>query len=339
MSDIFLGPIGEQILRTIQGFSNPILDIYFGVVTTFGDTLPILIIIVLLYYTINKEFITRLIYVLIISKHFNLVAKAIFHNPRPYLYDPDFRVTTKFLGKQTVWGAGGFSFPSGHSQIHGSIWSYIFSRYHNYSMIVVGLVLLISIPISRSYLGVHWPGDIIVGVVFGILVSLVFIYIDNNYNVKIIELDDSKKIILGFGISMVLLILGFFALFLGSIIEFNEVISLTDLHFWNEADIGTYPGMLAGIVMGQVLEKKHVDFKTNNRTPKIFLIRPSLGLISVSVLYFCAKAFEDIAEGLQDSFIWSTTVASYIAYLFIAFFIAFVIPWSFTKIEVKLNNH
>ena len=62
MSDILLGQIGEQILQLIQGFSNPILDIYFGVVTTFGDTLPILIIIVLLYYTINKEFLTRLIY-------------------------------------------------------------------------------------------------------------------------------------------------------------------------------------------------------------------------------------------------------------------------------------
>ena len=337
MSDILLGQIGEQILQLIQGFSNPILDIYFGVVTTFGNTLPILIILVLLYYTLDKEFLTRLIYLLIFSAHFNTIAKAFFHNPRPFLHDPNFQVTTEILGKQTVWGADGFSFPSGHSQTQGTIWSYIFSKNRSYSMIIVGLVLLISVPISRSYLGVHWPGDIIVGVIFGILVSLAFIYIENNYNAKITELDDSKKIILGFGISIALLILGFFALFLGSIIEFNEVVSLTDPHFWNEADIGTYPGILAGIVIGQVLEKKYVDFKTNNRTLKIILIRSILGFITVAILYFGAKAFEDVAEGLQDNFIWSTTVANYIAYFFIAFFIAFVIPWLFTKIENKMN--
>lgn len=296
--DILLGQIGEQILQFIQGFSNPILDIYFGVVTTFGDTLPIIIILVLLYYTINKEFLTRLIYLAILSAHFNWVVKAFFHNPRPYLHDPNFRVTTEVLGKQTVWGAKGFSFPSGHSQTHGTIWSYIFSRYRNYSIIIAGLILLISVPLSRSYLGVHWPGDIIVGVVFGILISFAFIYLDNNYNEKIIQLNDSKKIILGFGVGIVLLILGFFALFLGSIIEFNEAISLTDPMVWNEANLGTYPGILTGMVLGQVLEKKHVDFKIKDRTPKIILIRSVLGFISVAVLYIVAKAFEDVAEGL-----------------------------------------
>ena len=163
------------------------------------------------------------------------------------------------------------------------------------------------------------------GVVFGFLISFAFIFLDKNYNEKIIQLADSKKIILGFGAGIVLLILGFFALFLGSIIEFNEAISLTDPMIWNEANLGTYPGILTGMVLGQVLEKKHVDFKIKDRTLKIILIRSILGFMSVAILYFAAKAFENVAEGIQDNFIWSTTIANYIAYTFIAFFIAFVI--------------
>ncbi|MHA1205946.1 MAG: hypothetical protein ACTSSO_00080 [Candidatus Hodarchaeales archaeon] len=36
MSDFILGPLGESLIRLIQDLSNPIFDLYFGVVTTLG---------------------------------------------------------------------------------------------------------------------------------------------------------------------------------------------------------------------------------------------------------------------------------------------------------------
>jgi membrane-associated phospholipid phosphatase len=333
MSDLILGPLGEQILQSIQNFSIPILDLYFGVVTTFGDTLPIIIIIVLLYYTINKEFMSRLFYLLIFSAHFNYIVKIFFHNPRPYLYDSSYRVTTNVLGKQTVWGAKYYSFPSGHSQTQGALWGYIFSKYRNYSIILIGLILLISVPLSRSYLGVHWPSDVIVGVIFGIFLSLLFIYLDKNYGEKVTQLNDSKKIILGVITSISILILGIIVFFLGTLFTFNETISFTDPQAWNNANLGNYPGILAGVVIGQVLEKKHIDFKIKGREPKSILVRTVLGFILVVILYFGTKAIENIAETFQGNFIWITTLTNYFSYLIIAFSIAFIIPWLFTKIE------
>ena len=150
MTDFILGPLGESIIRIIQNLSNPILDLYFGVVTTLGDSLPILIILVLLYYTVNKGFISRLITFLILSVHLNHIAKVFFHNPRPYLYDSEFQVTTNTLGKETVWGAKGYSFPSGHSQTQGAVWGYVFPKIKNLSLYIFGSILLISIPLSRS---------------------------------------------------------------------------------------------------------------------------------------------------------------------------------------------
>ncbi|MHA2167227.1 MAG: hypothetical protein ACXAAT_15330, partial [Candidatus Hodarchaeales archaeon] len=75
MSDFILGPIGESLIHLIQDLSNPIFDLYFGVVTVLGDTLPTLIVLVLLYYTYNKDFLSKIVYLLIFSAHFNRVTK------------------------------------------------------------------------------------------------------------------------------------------------------------------------------------------------------------------------------------------------------------------------
>lgn len=337
MSDFILGSLGEFLIRLIQDLSNPIFDLYFGVVTTLGDTLPILIILVLLYYTFNKDFISRMMYLLVISVHVNYIVKIFFHNPRPYLYDSDFQVTTDALGKTTSWGAKGYSFPSGHSQTQGAIWGYLFSKFRNNFLYIFGSIFIISIPLSRSYLGVHWPSDIIVGTLFGIFIAIMFIKFENRYSHQINNWSDIKKISVGFLVSFCLILIGLFSFFMGTIIPFNDAISLNDPIVWIQLDIGTYPGILAGIVIGQVLEKKYVNFNTDERNKKKTSLRVILGVISVVVLYLGAKVIDKAAETVQNDILWITQVTNYASYFVIAIFIAFCIPWIFDKIEKRLN--
>ena len=334
MSDLILGALGEQILYFLQGLQNMIFDLYFGVVTTLGDTLPILIIVVLLYYTVDKEFIVGLIYLLIFSAHLNNAAKVLFHNPRPFVYNAqEFQVTTDVLGKQTVWGADGFSFPSGHSMTQGSFWGYVLPKIRNTLVLGVGILLLITIPLSRSYLGVHWPSDIIVGVLFGGILAWIFTKFENRYRTEISSWSDSRKIFVGIIASLVLIAVGFLSFFFGTLIPLNQSISMSDPAVWLETDLGTYPGILAGFIIGQVLEKKHVNFSTDNMNRGKAVIRTIIGIISVLVLYLISKAVDNIAEGFQDEILWITSAASYITFFIIAFFIAFIIPWLFSKIE------
>ena len=334
MSDLIFGALGEDILLFLQTLQNMIFDLYFGVVTTLGDTLPILIIVVILYYTVDKDFINGLIYLLILSAHLNGVAKIFFHNPRPFVYSAqEFQVTTKVFGKETIWGAGGYSFPSGHSMTQGTTWGYVLPKIRNVFIMVIGIILLITIPISRSYLGVHWPSDILFGVLFGILLAWVFMKVEDRYRPEIVMWSDSRKIAMGLVASLALVALGLLFFFLGTLFTFNQQISMTDPNVWLETDLGTYPGILAGIVVGQVLEGRYVSFTTDNMTKIKIFLRAIIGIVSVVALYLLNKVIDNIAEGFQTEIVCITSMTNFLSYFVIAVFIAFVIPWLFTKLE------
>ena len=196
---------------------------------------------------------------------------------------------------------------------------------------------MISIPLSRSYLGVHWPSDIIVGILFGVCISIIFIKLENQYSIQIGEWSDIKKIRVGILVSLGLVLIGLVTFFMGTLFPFNEPISLNDSNVWIHLDIGTYPGLLAGIVIGQVLEKKYVNFNTDERNKKKTSLRVILGVISVVVLYLGAKIIDKMAEAVQNDILWITQVTNYASYFVIAIFIAFCIPWLFDKIEKRWN--
>lgn len=334
MSDLILGALGEQILYFLQGLQNVIFDLYFGVVTVLGDTLPILIIAVLLYYTVDKEFMTGLIYLLIFSRHLNIVTKIFFHNPRPCVYKPDqFLVTTHALG-ETVWhDPGDFSFPSGHSQTQGSIWSYVLPKIRNIPLFILGILFLVSIPLSRLYLGVHWPSDILIGVLFGGFISLVYMKGEGRYRPKINSWSDSRKIVVGILVSLGLIAFGLLSFYFGTIFTFNQSISMSDPIIWLETDLGSYPGLLVGVIIGQVLEKKHVNFNTDDKKLTKALLRIILGVISASVLYLGSKIISNIAEDIQTEILWITQVTNFLSFFVFGIIMAFIVPWLFTRIE------
>ncbi len=94
----------------------------------------------------------------------NTVLKSHFMRPRPEL---------------EFWThASGYSFPSGHATIAAAMYGmlfFIWARYrrqNHQSMvpaILCGILLIILIGVTRVYLGVHYPTDIIAGFASGFL--------------------------------------------------------------------------------------------------------------------------------------------------------------------------
>jgi undecaprenyl-diphosphatase len=93
----------------------------------------------------------------------NLVLKLGFNRPRPTIFVPEVHAVSS-------------SFPSGHAMsaaiVYGTV-AYLAARLHRRAwaralVMFAALIVIVMICISRLYLGVHYPSDVVAGVVIGL---------------------------------------------------------------------------------------------------------------------------------------------------------------------------
>jgi membrane-associated phospholipid phosphatase len=144
-------------------------------ITFLGSEQFFLLLIPLFYWCISKATGADLAVLLVFSSFLNNVIKAIFKEPRPFWLD----------AKLQRAPAENFSMPSGHAQsatvLFGSTawliqrrdWS--ISRRRIISVLLSLVILLVAL--SRVYLGVHYPGDVLVGIFVGLAVLILFYWL------------------------------------------------------------------------------------------------------------------------------------------------------------------
>ncbi|MDP2857055.1 MAG: phosphatase PAP2 family protein [Bacillota bacterium] len=154
-----------QIIRFIQSLGNPVLDIFFICVTSLGSDEFLMIVLASMYWSVDKALGYMTAMVLLASTGLNNLIKDIIRAPRPWA--PAVRVV--YTG-----GATGFSFPSGHTQNTATFWG-VLCRETRVRWIAASSALVIPlVGLSRMYLGVHWPVDVLGGLFFGGLVILLY---------------------------------------------------------------------------------------------------------------------------------------------------------------------
>ncbi len=165
---VSLNDWGMQLLLALQQVRTPFLNDFFRFVTNLHGDNFYLFVFPLLYWCLDKRLAARLAYLFFFGYDFsNGVLKDLLHTPRPS--DPRLEV----LVTETS-----FAFPSGHAQGSTIFWGYlaVWARRTWFWLAAGVLILLISF--SRLYLGIHYPQDVVGGLLIGLLVLALFIWLE-----------------------------------------------------------------------------------------------------------------------------------------------------------------
>ena len=147
------------LLYWFESIRTPVLDKIMLLITCLGEETLFMAAALFVFWCRDKRKGYYLLSVGFAGTLINQWLKIVCRVPRPWVRDPDFTIVESARA-----GAGGYSFPSGHTQCAvgylGGTARFTKRRW----LQVLCCVLLVLVPVSRMYLGVHTPAD--VGVAF-----------------------------------------------------------------------------------------------------------------------------------------------------------------------------
>lgn len=307
-----------DILLALQQFregAGSFLTEFFAKMTFFGELPTAIVIMAVVYWCVSKEFGTYLLMGWSGNRLVNGFLKVTACAYRPWIRDA--RIVPYGNAMTT---ATGYSFPSGHTMNGSTVYGGCAVRkdLSKGFRIVMGL-LIVLIGLSRCWLGVHTPQDILVGWVCGILVMWL--------TAKLMRWIDAhpEKDLLIVCIGIVLAaVIAVYAAVKPYPADYNAEgkILVDGAKMANDTFKGV--GWCIAFLVGWILERRFVGFSTDVSSQKK-LMRLGSGLLG----YYAVSL---ILVPLVKNWIGGPAGTLISCFLQI-FYIAFLFPWIFKHFE------
>jgi undecaprenyl-diphosphatase len=234
-----------EFLYLLEKIRVPVLNEFMLLITEFGGETTFLVMALIIFWCVNKRGGYYVMIVGFFGTILNQFLKLACRVPRPWVLDQNFTIL-----EQAREEATGYSFPSGHSQnavgTFGSLACITKNRWVKW----VSIAIAVLVPLSRMYVGVHTPADVLVG--GGMALALVLL-------LKPVSLKDDLKL-------MKLLVIAMMTLAIGLLlyVEFWTFPADIDIHNLDSGMKNAYTmiGCIAGIGLVYPIEKKYVNFDT-----------------------------------------------------------------------------
>jgi len=146
------------VLYWLEDIRMPVLNECMLLITKLGEETAFLVAALIVFWCVDKYKGYYLMAIGFLGTMFTQILKLACRVPRPWVLDPNFTIL-----EQAREAAAGYSFPSGHSQSAVGTFGGIAHTSKNPWVKGVCIAIAVLVPLSRMYIGVHTPADVLVG--------------------------------------------------------------------------------------------------------------------------------------------------------------------------------
>lgn len=276
--------------------ASPHLDSLFEFLTFLGDEEFYLILLPLVYWSIDRRFGVRLTIVALFSAVVNTAAKEVLAQPRPFEYSSD-------VGQLVA--AGGYGLPSGHTQSAVVIWGFVAVEGRRRWLWGTAALLATGIALSRIYLGVHFPTDVVGGLLIGALILFGWYRYGEDLTERVGRLPLRHQLWLA------------------------VVPALTAMALWSSPSMVTAAATFMGMAVGFVLERRYVRFDSTGPLHLRAGRYLAGGALLVGLYFGMRTAFTDLDPAL---------VFRLLRYAIVGLWGALGAPWLFVTIGLATRE-
>ena len=303
---------------------SPALATVMHLLSFFGSEDFFLLLVPFIFWCVDSSFGARLLFLIAISDFVNGLLKWILHAPRPYWADA--RISP--LESEISYGI-----PSGHTQSATVGWGYLALHVKRWWMWLLAVLVIFSVALARVMLGMHYLGDVIGGLIVGLIVLVAYTLLEPRVTRWIAPKPIGLQITTAFIASMLMLAT--------MLIVRSALSGIADPIEWAslsaQAGVPNTPrsldtqitdaAIIFGAGLGLALLKRSGGFNPGGPWSKR-LLRLALGLIVLVILRFGLGALFPREPELLGA------VFRYARYVIMVLWATWLAPWVFVKLRL-----
>jgi len=233
-----------------SGFTTAVATFF----TMLGEEYFLILLLGLLYWCIDKDMGRRVALITCCSAMVGSLLKGLIVRRRPYMDNPEIKCIRAAHPDEDIMvpTLQGYSMPSLHSAMSAALFGGIARCARKKWTVVLAILLPLCIGLSRPYLGVHYPTDVLSGWALGAVSVLVMGTVADKRGYKFC-----------YAVLLIIGVAGFF--------------------FCRDDEFFSLYGVTLGLLLGFMYEEKFVRFEASKKWWS-FIVRPLLGVLIFALL-------------------------------------------------------
>ena len=259
-----------------------------------------------LYWSYDKELAKKIGTAILITACLNPLIKNVFLRRRPYFDTREIKCLLPLDENADLYdvAAQGYSFPSGHSMNSAALFGSLRLYFNSPLFSALAILLPLVVGLSRIVLGVHYPTDVLAGLLIGYLIALIANAMQKKFTRNQVRL-------------------------------FLILAVLPGLFYCRTKDYFTALGALLGGFGGVWFEEKAVHFQ-NTKDP----LRAALRVLGGFVIFYGGNVL--LKRPFSEAFLQAETMPSFLVrtlrYTILLFLLLGVYPLVFAYLNKKEIN-